>query len=83
MFEFLRKLIIMALIWLELTRFLSQNQSIYIILNGIGVRCDVDIFKLTASAQYINRQVYAWVYRSPGVATPQRSGLSDKPVLHQ
>ena len=24
----------------------------------LGVRCDVDILKLTASAQYINREVY-------------------------
>ena len=24
----------------------------------LGVRCDVDIFKLTASAQSINREVY-------------------------
>ena len=25
----------------------------------LGVRCDVDIYKLTASAQSINREVYA------------------------
>ena len=26
----------------------------------LGVRCDVDIFKITASAQSINREVSAW-----------------------
>ena len=29
------------------------------ILYGVGVRCDVDTFKLTARAQSINREVYA------------------------
>ena len=33
-------------------------QLIYLILYGSGVRCHV-IFKLTASAQFINREVYA------------------------
>ena len=28
---------------------------------AIGVRCDVDIFKLTASAQSIYREVYDWI----------------------
>ena len=29
-----------------------------LIMYGVEVRCDVDIFKLTASAQSINREVY-------------------------
>ena len=32
------------------------------ILYGVGVRCDVDTFKLTASAQSIYREVYASTY---------------------
>ena len=35
-----------------------------LILYGvIGVRCDAGIFKLTASAQSINREVYEWTYQ--------------------
>ena len=30
------------------------------ILYGVGVRCDVNIFKRTTSAQSIYREVYAW-----------------------
>ena len=40
----------------------SRNLQLFtLILYGVGVRCDVDIFKLTASAQSIYRNVY--VYR--------------------
>ena len=45
----------------EITRFLSPKsinlQLFTLILYGVGVRCDVDIFKLTASAQSIYREV--------------------------
>ena len=37
----------------------SFNLQLFtLILYGLRVRCDVDIFKLTASAQSINREVY-------------------------
>ena len=54
---------IVALKFLELTRFVSTNISIYmqlftLILYGVGVRCSDDIFKLTTSAQSINREVF-------------------------
>ena len=35
------------------------NQFAVICFNFVGCRCDVDIFKLTASAQSIYREVYA------------------------
>ena len=42
---------IVALKLLGLTRFASPNQSIYFTLvRCLGIRCDVDIFKLTARA---------------------------------
>ena len=34
------------------------------ILYVLGVSCDVDIFKLTASAQSINREVYGWMQKN-------------------
>ena len=41
------------------TQFASPNLSIYFnLMLGVGVRCDIDIFKLTASAQFIYREVY-------------------------
>ena len=41
----------------------SINLQLFtLILYGVGVRCDVDIFKLTARAQSINREVYAIRY---------------------
>ena len=43
---------------LELSRFTSPNQSSTLILNDVGGRCIVDIFKLTATDQSINREVY-------------------------
>ena len=50
-----------ALKLLKLSRFLSPNLSIYTYLlyfcKVLGVRCDVDIFKLTATAQSIYREV--------------------------
>ena len=39
-----------------------NSQLFTLILNG--VRCDVDIFKLTASAQSINREVYDVCYNN-------------------
>ena len=33
-----------------------------LICSVLGVRCDVDIFKLTAGAQSIYREVNAWLY---------------------
>ena len=37
----------------------SINLQLFtLIIYGVGVRCVVDIFQLTASAQSINRQVY-------------------------
>ena len=33
----------------------------------LGVRCDVDIFKLTASAQSINREVYDYTNINCGI----------------
>ena len=47
---------IVALKFLKLT---TNLQLSTLILNMLVVRCDVDIFKLTASAQSINREVYA------------------------
>ena len=45
----------------QATRSLSEILSIYFNLYGLlGVCCDDDIFKLTASAQPINREVYVW-----------------------
>ena len=59
--KFSENLKIVALKLFELARFLSPNLSIYklstLILYGVRVRCDVDIFKLTASAQSTNREV--------------------------
>ena len=53
---------IVALKLLKFTRFFTPNLSIYnyllLFLYFVGVRCDVDILKLTASAQSINREVY-------------------------
>ena len=40
---------------------LNSRYQIYqftLILYGVAVRCDVDIFKLTASAQSIYREIY-------------------------
>ena len=59
----------------EITRLLSPkyiNIHLFtLILYGVGVRCDVDIFKLTASAQSIYREVYdqgkALPLNAPGV----------------
>ena len=45
MVEFHRK---SAIKLLKLTQFTSPTLSIYLILYGVGVRCDVDIFQLTA-----------------------------------
>ena len=42
----------------ELTQFDHKINQFTLILHGVGVRCDVDIFKLTASAQSIWREVY-------------------------
>ena len=37
----------------------SVNLQLFtLILNGVGVCCDLNIFKLTASAQSIYREVY-------------------------
>ena len=37
----------------------SVNFQLFtLIFNGVGVRCDLNIFKLTASAQSIYREVY-------------------------
>ena len=35
-----------------------QFTVLYFCFVVLGVRCDVEILKLTASAQYINREVY-------------------------
>ena len=43
----------------KIAQFASPNLSIYLILFGVGVLCDADIFKLTARAQSIYREVYA------------------------
>ena len=65
--NFSENLRIVDLKLLELTRFLSPNLSIYSNLHSVctvlGVRCDVDIFKLTASAQSIYREVNDNTYR--------------------
>ena len=37
-------------------------QLFTLILYGVGIRCDVDIFKLTVRAQSIYREVYALTY---------------------
>ena len=47
----------------ELTKFASPNLLIY--LNVIR-SCDVEIFKLIASAQSISREVYAMGYNTSG-----------------
>ena len=56
-----QKIRIMVLKFLELTRYVSPNLLIYSYLRlyctVLGVRCDVDIFKLTARAQSICREV--------------------------
>ena len=44
---------------IKIARVLNSHHQIYqftLILYGIEVRCDVDIFKLTAHAQSINRE---------------------------
>ena len=60
--EFLKKIRIVALKLLELIRFLSPNLSFYSYLLELcivlGVCCDVDIYKQTARAQSIYREVY-------------------------
>ena len=57
---------IVALKLLELTRFLTPHLSIFSYLfefcTVLGVRCDVDIYQLTASAQLIYREVYVHTY---------------------
>ena len=59
MVEFLRKFENRAVELLELTWFESPNQSIYFNFEQYwGVRCYVDILKLTASFPSINREVY-------------------------
>ena len=61
--NFSENLRIMQLKVVEITRFLSQKsvdlQLFTFILHGVGVRCDVGIFKLTASAQsiYIEKSI--------------------------
>ena len=51
MFEILRKIENVALKLLTITQFLSPNLSIdFIFCTVLGVRCDVDMFKLTACA---------------------------------
>ena len=66
MVEFLRKFenhdIKIALVnWILITKFLNL-QLFTLILYYTGVRCDVDIYKLTASAQSIYREVYVSTY---------------------
>ena len=65
--NFSENLRLVALKLIELTRLLSQNLSIYSYLlsfcMGLGVDCDVDIFKLTASAQHIYREVNDNIYK--------------------
>ena len=62
--RFSKKMRIEQLKLVEITLFLFPNLSIYCYLlwfcTVLGVRCDVDIFKLTASAQSIYREVF-WV----------------------
>ena len=46
---------------LELTRCASPNQQIVFNFERFfWVRCDINIFKLTDSVQFINREVYGW-----------------------
>ena len=54
---FSQKMRVMAIKFLELTQFASPILSIYLILNGVVERYDSDIFKLTALAQSVYREV--------------------------
>ena len=63
MFEFLRKFedpgIKISRVNSILINFFFINLQLFtFILSCVGVRCDVDIFKLTSSAQSIYREVY-------------------------
>ena len=69
MVEFLRKFENRGIniVLFDLIRLAPPNQSIALIVYGVGLRCDVDIFKLTARAQSINREVWAsiiWIVTS-------------------
>ena len=46
--------------WVKLDSYhqIYQFRVIYFFFSVLGVRCDVDIFKLAASAPSINREVY-------------------------
>ena len=55
---------IVAIKLIELTQFASQNQSIYLILYGVVVRCDVHIFRLTAGPHFIYKEVYVTPHQS-------------------
>ena len=60
--EFLRKFENHGYKILELTRFLSPKSiNLFKFCTVLGVSCDVYIFKLTASAQSINREVYGLI----------------------
>ena len=63
-----------ALKLLELSGFLPPNLLIYCYLREfcmvLGVLCDVDFFKLTASAQSIYREVYALPYSRLSTQNP-------------
>ena len=53
----------MAIKLLELTKNSHhQINQFTLIWYGFGVRCDVDIFKLAARAQYIYREIYEYIY---------------------
>ena len=59
--NFSKSLRIVALKLLKLTKFASPNQSITLILYGVGqVRCDLQIF--WTSLLNINREVYEYIY---------------------
>ena len=49
----------------------------------LGIRCDVDIFKLTASAQPINKEVYAPTYRLYTNILVIHHNIGYTPTLHQ
>ena len=51
----------LRVVMIKLSELLNSHHQIYritLILYGVGVSCDVDIFKLTARAQPIYRDVY-------------------------